>query len=248
MPSIYQPNRDMLGRFSKLDGTIEFYGRVRSVISKESVVVDFGAGRGAWYCEGDWTYTKTVRALKPDVSLLIGCDVDSAVLENRSTHQNIMLDGGRVPLPNESVDVVIADYVLEHIVNPRQFYDEINRLLKPGGLFCARTPHAANYVSIGARLIRNSRHSAFLKYLQPLRKDVDVFPTAYKLNTRRSLASYWTKEEWDDFSYLYVAEPQYYFGVRIMYRVMCALHTLLPAIITGNLFVFMQKKVAHKNP
>lgn len=34
------------GGFSSIDGTVEFYGRVSSLVKDDSVVLDFGAGRG----------------------------------------------------------------------------------------------------------------------------------------------------------------------------------------------------------
>ena len=38
-----------LGGYTAYDGTIEFYGRIKALITPEMRVVDFGAGRGAWY-------------------------------------------------------------------------------------------------------------------------------------------------------------------------------------------------------
>lgn len=242
MKKPYLPANKMLSQFSMLDGTIEFYGRVRSVLSRESIVVDFGAGRAAWYADGDWTYTKTVRNLKPDVARLIACDINTAVLENLASHQNLVMCEGIIPLSDDSVDVLIADYVLEHVGNPAAFFCEVDRVLKPGGYFCARTPHTLNYVALAARLVKNSRHAAVIKRLQPGRKEIDVFPTAYKLNTMRAVRALWRKQEWEDFSYLYTSEPQYYFGSKVMYGFMSLIHTFLPSAVTGNLFIFLRKK------
>ena len=35
----------MIGGFSPLDGTVEFYGRVNAIVKTHHVVVDLGAGR-----------------------------------------------------------------------------------------------------------------------------------------------------------------------------------------------------------
>ena len=67
----YDPNIRLLGGFSKYDGTIEFYGRIRSVLTKDSIVLDYGAGRAAWFVEGPDTYSRKVRSLKSDVGKLM---------------------------------------------------------------------------------------------------------------------------------------------------------------------------------
>jgi ubiquinone/menaquinone biosynthesis C-methylase UbiE len=46
----------------------------------------------------------------------------------------------RIPLPDESFDVVIASQVLEHIIRRRLFVKEMRRILKPGGLACIFVP------------------------------------------------------------------------------------------------------------
>ena len=67
---------------------------------------------------------------------------------------------------------------------------EIERILKPGGWFCARTPNKWGYISLGANLIPNSLHVRFLKFLQPDRQEEDVFPTRYRMNTIAALKTH----------------------------------------------------------
>jgi SAM-dependent methyltransferase len=50
----------------------------------------------------------------------------------------------RIPLPDESQDLVSAFSVLEHLPRPRILLDEIGRLLKPGGLAVILLPNTAN--------------------------------------------------------------------------------------------------------
>lgn len=68
------------GGFPMHDGTIEFYGRIRSLLEPGMVVLDFGAGRGAWVHEDTCSYRKQVRDLRDASVRLIGCDVDQAIL------------------------------------------------------------------------------------------------------------------------------------------------------------------------
>ena len=50
------------------------------------------------------------------------------------------VDITRVPLPDGSYDVVIANHVLEHIPDDRQAMRELFRLLKPGGIALLSVP------------------------------------------------------------------------------------------------------------
>jgi len=88
----------------------------------------------------------------------------------------------KIPPPNKSVDLVIADLVLEHVNEPEAFSAEIDRVQKVGGWFCARTPHKLNYVFLVAWFVSNSSHVEVLRKAQTERKAADVYPTAYKLN------------------------------------------------------------------
>ena len=58
-----------------------------------------------------------------------------------------------IPLENASVDVVLATDVIEHLVNPMIFVQEIYRVLKPSGYMILDTPNLASWHNIFALLI-----------------------------------------------------------------------------------------------
>jgi SAM-dependent methyltransferase len=234
----YEPGDEMLGGFTSSDGTIEFFTRVNAILEPHFTVLDFGAGRGSWYFT-EYGYKHRLHTIKGKVANFICADIDEAVLTNPTSDRNIVMLGDRVPLEDHSVDVIVSDFVLEHIRDVRGFEQEISRLLKPGGYFCARTPHALHYVSLCARLIRNARHVSVLRVIQPMRDAADVFPTAYRLNTLHKIHAVF--RDWSDYSYLHSSEPRYFFGSRRIYRLFVILHAVLPKAFTGNVFVFLRK-------
>ena len=238
----FDPASRMLGSFLKYDGTIEFYGRIRAIVDRNSIVIDLGAGRGGWYVDDPSSYRKAIRDLRNDVARLIGCDIDPIILENRSTHENRLIENGRLPFHDSSADLIVADFVLEHVTDVPSFYKEVERVLRPGGFFCARTPHAWNYIAICARLVKNTFHANVLKFAQPNRKATDVFPTAYRLNTISAVKKHWSPQHWDDYSYIYTSEPQYFFGSKVTYHLLDRLQKLLPEAVTGNCFFFLKKR------
>ena len=233
----FDPGAKSIGGFLSNDGTIEFCNRINALLKPGFTVLDLGAGRGSWH-EDTCEYRKELRRIKGKVKEYICADIDEAVLGNPTSDKNLLIRNNHVPLDDHSVDLIFCDYVLEHVVDVAGFKREIARLLKPGGYFCARTPHAMHYVSVFARLIKNPMHVRVLRFLQPRREAQDVFPTAYKLNSLRRVRNEFP--DWLDYSYIHSSEPQYFFGSRALYRLFQAVHAVLPKSATGNLFIFLR--------
>ena len=136
---MFKPHANLPGGYSPRDGTIDFYSRINGLVNADMVALDFGAGRAAWFEDDDIIYRRDIRTLKGRVKKFIATDVDPVVLENNSADECLIMVDNKVPLPNNSIDIIISDYVLEHIDDADAFSQEVERLLKPGGWFCART-------------------------------------------------------------------------------------------------------------
>ena len=236
---VYNPTEVFLGNFTPNDGTIDFYLRVSSLINSESVVLDLGAGRAAWYEDDNCNTRKTIRNLMNKSKELIAADIDEAVLKNKASHHQVLLDENFHNSYNNYFDIIVCDYVLEHVEDKSQFYEMINSKLKPGGWFCSRTPHKYNYISIASRLSANKNHLSILRYLQPSRKIIDVFPTFYKLNTLSELRTKFNN--YNCRSFIYRTEPSYYFNSKFIYTLQHVMHRFMPLTLCGNIFSFLQK-------
>ncbi len=211
-----------------------------ALVGEQTVLLDLGAGRASWYeDEAERFDVSHPRFLKNKAKKVIAVDVDPVVLQNRTAHECYVMRDNCIPLEDKSIDVIVADFVLEHIEKPKEFFLEVNRVLRPGGWFCARTPHKYNYVSMVARLVKNNHHASLLKFVQPDRKEVDIFPTVYSMNTRSALKKLFSS--YSDQTYIYKPEPGYTFGSRLVYSVLSAAHFFLPPEFCGQLFVFMKK-------
>lgn len=60
---------------------------------------------------------------------------------------DVVADISHLPMADNSVDVVICEYVLEHVKNPGEILREIVRVLKPGGVACVAVPFVATFHS-----------------------------------------------------------------------------------------------------
>lgn len=180
-----------VGGYSSVDGSIEFYTRVNALIDAESRVLDFGAGRGWWSVEPVAAMYRSLRLLRGRVAEVVGADVDPVVTTNPSVDRAVVLEqGDPLPFGDATFDLVIADYVLEHVdaADAQAVADEFIRVLKPGGWLAARTPNKWGLIGVGARAVPNRLHTRFLARLQPDRQVEDVFPVRYAMNTKRVLA------------------------------------------------------------
>lgn len=70
------------------------------------------------------------------------------------------LDSGRIPLPDQTGDVVAAIEVIEHLENPREFMRSLVRLTAPDGWIVVTTPNQLSWLSL-MTLITKQRFQAF---------------------------------------------------------------------------------------
>jgi SAM-dependent methyltransferase len=230
------------GGFSRIDGTVAFYQRVNALARPESVIVDFGAGRGP-HPDDLSEYRHRLSNFKGRVSKVIGLDVDSAVLANPSVDITFLIDAeGRTPLSAGAADIILSDNTFEHFADPARSASEIDRVLKPGGWICARTPNRLGYIAIANRLFSDRIAGAVLKIAQPERKEKDVFPAFYRLNTRGALLKFFPPSRFEHFVYSWDAEPAYMANRRSVYGAFLALHYLTPPALKTILMIFIRKK------
>ncbi len=144
-------------------------------------------------------------------------------------------------MDDASVDLIVSDFVLEHIDDPAEFFAEVNRVLKPAGVFCARTTNRLGYVGLAASVVPNRRHARVLGTVQRDRKEIDVFPTRYRANTVWRLRAELGRIGFEPVVYGYEAEPSYLQFSAIAYGFGKLLHWLTPPPLRTCLFVFGRK-------
>jgi SAM-dependent methyltransferase len=118
---------------------------------------------------------------------LIGLDPDPAAERNASLHRFVLLKNeAHWPVADGSVDVVIARYVLEHVASPTALFDNVRRVLKPGGRFIFLTPNKYHPAMIASRHLPHALKTRILARTAGIDDD-DVFVAHYRLNTSRKL-------------------------------------------------------------
>jgi SAM-dependent methyltransferase len=233
------------GGFSRSDGTVEFWGRVRALVAPEHDVLDLGAGRGRGPAEDGVAWRRDLQRLRGHARTVTGLDVDPAVRENPALDRAFVYrPGERFPFEDRSFDLVVSDFTFEHLDEPAGTAAELDRVLRPGGWLCARTPNRWGYIGVGGRLVPNGLHRRVLPRLQPTstRRDEDVFPTRYRLNTRADLVSAFPADRWRDHTYVQHPEPLYFGRSAPLWRAVRRVGPLLPDGLAPILLVFLQKR------
>lgn len=150
-----------------------FRDEILKLVKADDIVLDLGAGSGII----------PQMNFSQDVNSVYGIDPDPRVELNPYLTEGKVAFGEDIPYSDNSFDVVFADNVLEHLVNPKQVFDEIYRVLKPGGFFLCKTPNQYHYMPLISRLTPTKFH----KWYNSLRgrDSEDTFPTCYLVNCEK---------------------------------------------------------------
>jgi SAM-dependent methyltransferase len=116
--------------------------------------------------------------------LTLGLDADEWICQNTDLDLALMGDLCHLPLVDECMDLVAARWVVEHMNHPALFFQEVARVLKPGGQLLLLTTNLHHYFALAVRITPIRFQRRFLQ--STLETDPhDVFPTFYRANTIR---------------------------------------------------------------
>lgn len=229
------------GGFSRFDGTIQFYSRVHALAKQDYVLLNVGCGRGAAIGRLD-DYRRRLHDLRTASRHVIGVDIDDSAASNPFINEFRKLSVEQEwPIEDESVGLIVADYVLEHVEDPKWFFSQCSRVLKPGGHVCIRTPNWFGYVALASQCVPNRLHASVAEKVQVIREARDVFPTFYRCNSRRRLLGMMSDEGLDAVVFSVEAEPFYFQFSPVLYRVFSMVHRILPSPLQSTLLGFARK-------
>jgi SAM-dependent methyltransferase len=172
---------------------------VASLLRPDYTLLDAGCGRTA----------PVLVKYRGKARRLIGVDV----VEFDAPVEGVELvnsDLGDMPLPDESVDLVMCRSVMEHVADPAAVYREIHRVLRRGGRFVFLTANLWDYATLIARIVPNRWHPWIVSRTEG-RQEKDVFPIQYRTNTQRAVRKWAGGSGFDIESFVYLGQYPAYF-------------------------------------
>lgn len=178
LEAVYRKMRRWL--IPEFEGPQDIYESIlKTLLDPKDTWLDIGCGHQIlpeWRAEAE-------RDLMAGCQTIVGIDYDHLSLQkHRSIARRVRGDITRLPFKPASFDLVTANMVVEHLDDPGVQFDEISRVLKPGGLFIFHTPNAHGYFSILRRAVPRNLIKWPVAVLDGRRAE-DVFPVWYRANT-----------------------------------------------------------------
>jgi len=213
---------------------------VDRLVTGESHWLEVGGGKTVFPENRDLS-----RELAERSKLLVGVDPSGNILQNYlvdERHQ-LMIEDYKT---EKRFDLITLHMVAEHIEQPEGVVDALARLAKPDGYVVVYTPNKWAFMSIMARLIPNRFHAFFARLIAPGRKDEDVFPTRFKMNTRKQLRTQFEKVGFREVVFAYLDDCVVMRRFRITYFLELFVWKLLRLLKVGfpenNLLGVYQKQ------
>jgi|SRR5215831_6000197 len=152
-------------------------------VTGETKWLDLGCGHQVlpfWRAEEE-------RALVSRCGEIVGMDYDLPSLQkHRTVSLRVRGHMNSLPFKDEHFDLVTANMVVEHLAEPALQFSEINRVLKPGGIFLFHTPNAVGYPTLLTKLVPEKLKHRLI-YILDGRQEDDVFETHYCANTEKQI-------------------------------------------------------------
>jgi len=174
-----------------------YRGYLKKYLKSNMVVLDAGCG--------DYGIIPEFRKIP---KLIIGLDEDKDLLEkNKIVHKKIVANLEKIPMDDDSVDLVTSEFVLEHVEKPDIILKEIFRVLKPNGKFIFITPNVLNPVMVLSKILPHFIHELLRSKL--LKKQEETHRTNYRANTYRKLKYLGKKAGFQNLDIVRAGNPEY---------------------------------------
>ena len=181
--------------------------QVSENLADNTIVLDIGGGKRCAFAE---------ECRKHEGIKIIALDVSAEELAfNNDVDEKIVFDitsGKRVPLENESVDMVTSSSVLEHLNNLENAVREVSRILKPGGKFISLLPCKFALFALINQLLPHWIARKVLFAIKPEAKGFGGFIAFYDRCYYPALKNLLSRNGFSDIDFMFDYNQAHYFS------------------------------------
>ncbi len=206
---------------------------IRDQLSSDALLLDLGCGRGG-----------IVEQLGHPLERVVGVDPDErSLLEHRLDLIRLVAFSDCLPFADRSFDLILASWLLEHLAAPAQTFEEIARVLRPGGHLVFMAPNSRHPL---AHLNRSlGRFASLQRWLVERfygRSGEDTFSTHYRANSAEALSQFARQNGLKLVNLQFIPDPTYLAFGPGLFRLASWLEERLPSEAKVHLVGSMQKK------
>ena len=170
---------------------------VSRLVSTSTDWLDVGGGQSLFPSNASLAQTLSQRARR-----LVGVDPTENICANPYLHERIQCRIEEYQT-DARFDLATLRMVAEHIAEPRKLIESFHRLLRPGGLVVIFTPYLWSPSTTASRLLPFRLHAPIARLFWRA-DDEDVFPTVYKMNTRKQLTALFEESGFQELYFAYL--------------------------------------------
>jgi SAM-dependent methyltransferase len=153
-------------------------------VTPDTVWVDLGCGHqllSPWRKEQEIQLINRCRHI-------VGVDGDMPSLQAHQTIKDKVCSdiSNKLPFDDETFDLATSNMVLEHLSDPLAHFLEVKRVLKKNGVYLFHTPNVISLFGLTEKILPEKMKTKFVNLFEN-RKEHDVFPAYYQVNTTQSI-------------------------------------------------------------
>jgi SAM-dependent methyltransferase len=190
---------------------------VAAHLSPDTCVLDLGCGRGG-----------VMERLHSRAHFVAGLDPDLGSLHEHRAPGLALTCGLAESLPyaDAAFDLVCCSWVLEHLPEPARTFNEVARVLAPGGHFVFLTPNAHHPLLLFNRALSRTQGRLVGRFYD--RAKADTFPAFYRANTPAQIRELTRIAGLELVSLRPVGDPTYIAFNEPLFQLACLLERVTP--------------------
>ncbi len=190
---------------------------VKKYMDKNSIILDAGCGEGG-------VFSKSALNKKNKRKSLLGIDLEK--VKNIYVDKQYIGSLDKIPFKENVFDLIVCEWVAEHLEHPQRVFDEFSRVLKKEGHLILFTPNVLNPLVFFSKIIPTKLKDTILKRFLDKEED-DLFPVYLRCNSLRKIKKVSKKANFKNEFLKTYYNPDYFIFSKFLHKFLINFYLLL---------------------